>query len=623
MKRVVFLITICLLLGAVQTFAQNSQYINYQAVARDASGDILESKPLVVELSILEGSVTGAIVWQEGHSVATNGFGLFTIKIGTGTPTGTGTLSSFDSIKWHLNDYFFSTRVDFGNGLVDMGTPRFLAVPYALYALTAGNSIGGTQKLSLSGHDLSITNGNTVTIPDNVDDADADPANEIQTISLSGTDLSISGGNTVSLPGDSDTDPTNEIQTLSVTGNDLSISGGNSITLPSSAWGKTNNILNYTGGNVAINTKANYHDSTLFTLTDSVTKNITALAFLYSIGSDNFFGSSTNFQANIEASNGTNSAIAGIANGNSGGINRGLFGFSESANSNYGVYGLASAGSKSTNHNYGVKGVSNGTTNGFNLGVFGEGNQSTGYNRGVDGRTAGTGSFNDGVFGESKGTGSGQNRGIYGFAQGSGFVNYGVIAETRGVGSWNIGVLADANGAAATNYALYSTAKNATTNYAAFLDGNVTYTGTLTGPSDAKLKEGVVNLSTALDMVNKLKPVTYTYKDSYREKISLSEGKQFGFIAQELELIIPELVNQQEAIVFGKDDYNQNAPIDKLEFKGINYIGLVPILTGAIQEQQLIIDQQQEAIDQLKLQNEQLLIKFEEIESRINALEKK
>jgi hypothetical protein len=124
-------------------------------------------------------------------------------------------------------------------------------------------------------------------------------------------------------------------------------------------------------------------------------------------------------------------------------------------------------------------------------------------------------------------------------------------------------------------------------------------------------------------MVNKLKPVTYTYRDSYREKISLSEGKQFGFIAQELELIIPELVNQQEAIVFGKDDYNQNAPIDKLEFKGINYIGLVPILTGAIQEQQLIIDQQQEAIDQLKLQNEQLLIKFEEIESRINALEKK
>ena len=51
-----------------------------------------------------------------------------------------------------------------------------MSVPYALHAKTAKN----------------VTN-------DQVDDADADPTNEIQDISLTGTDLSISGGSTVDL----------------------------------------------------------------------------------------------------------------------------------------------------------------------------------------------------------------------------------------------------------------------------------------------------------------------------------------------------------------------------------------------------------------------------------------
>jgi len=38
---------------------------------------------------------------------------------------------------------------------------------------------------------------------DNVNDADSDPTNEIQTLSISGQDLTISGGNTVTLPSDS------------------------------------------------------------------------------------------------------------------------------------------------------------------------------------------------------------------------------------------------------------------------------------------------------------------------------------------------------------------------------------------------------------------------------------
>lgn len=52
----------------------------------------------------------------------------------------------------------------------------------------------------------------TLVTSSNAADADADPTNEIQNLSLSGNDLTISGGNTVSLPPDGDSDATNEIQ---------------------------------------------------------------------------------------------------------------------------------------------------------------------------------------------------------------------------------------------------------------------------------------------------------------------------------------------------------------------------------------------------------------------------
>lgn len=104
-------------------------------------------------------------------------------------------------------------------------------------SISNGNTVtlpsGGTdsQTLSLVGTNLSITGGNTVdlvSLQDGVNDADADPNNEIQTLSLVGSDLTISGGNTITLPSGGGTDS----QTLSLSGADLSITGGNTVTLP-------------------------------------------------------------------------------------------------------------------------------------------------------------------------------------------------------------------------------------------------------------------------------------------------------------------------------------------------------------------------------------------------------
>ncbi|MCI4670071.1 MAG: hypothetical protein MRZ79_18180, partial [Bacteroidia bacterium] len=93
------------------------------------------------------------------------------------------------------------------------------------------------QSLSLAGRDLTISGSNTITLPDSVNDADSNPTNELQNLSLVGRTLTITDGNSVSLPdsvNDDDADPNNEIQSLSLAGRDLTISGSNTITLPDS-----------------------------------------------------------------------------------------------------------------------------------------------------------------------------------------------------------------------------------------------------------------------------------------------------------------------------------------------------------------------------------------------------
>lgn len=64
--------------------------------------------------------------------------------------------------------------------------------------------------------------------------------------------------------------------------------------------------------------------------------------------------------------------------------------------------------------------------------------------------------------------------------------------------------------------------------------------------------------------------------------MSLPSGYHFGFIAQELEEVLPELVGT--AVHPAEYDDEGNMIAEAIEMKGVNYDGLIPILTGAIQE---------------------------------------
>ena len=212
MKKIYTIIAGLMLTASV--FAQAPEKMSYQAVVRDASNNLTTNQPVGMQISILQGGATGTAVYVETQTPTTNANGLVSLEIGTGTLVS----GDFTTIDWANDTYFIKTETDpsGGSSYTISGTSQLMSVPYALHANTAEN----------------VTN-------DLVDDADADPTNEMNTgVVLNGTDLEVTDGNGTIVTdlsslqdgvNDADADATNEIQDISsvlTAGNDAS---GNSI----------------------------------------------------------------------------------------------------------------------------------------------------------------------------------------------------------------------------------------------------------------------------------------------------------------------------------------------------------------------------------------------------------
>lgn len=112
-------------------FAQTPEKMSYQAVVRNASGELVKSSSVGMKISILQGSSTGTPVYVETQTQTTNVNGLVTLEVGGGTPV-TGT---FAGINWSTGLYFIKTETDptGGTSYTITGTSQLLSVPYALY----------------------------------------------------------------------------------------------------------------------------------------------------------------------------------------------------------------------------------------------------------------------------------------------------------------------------------------------------------------------------------------------------------------------------------------------------------------------------------------------------------
>ena len=132
MKRILSTVVMAMML--LMSFAQMPQTFSYQAVVRDAENNLVVSKPIVMELSILQGSDDGEVVYSEKHIVSTNSNGLISLEMGAGVSR-----DDFSAIDWSNAPYFVKTVAEF-DGKTITGITPLLAVPYALYAAKAGNA---------------------------------------------------------------------------------------------------------------------------------------------------------------------------------------------------------------------------------------------------------------------------------------------------------------------------------------------------------------------------------------------------------------------------------------------------------------------------------------------------
>jgi len=169
-KKSIYFIFYLLIIGQA-ALAQTPQAFKYQTVVRNATGEILGEQNVSFRFAIHETNPAGIIVYSEIHSATTNEFGLASLNIGSGVPVS----GNFTAIDWGNGSKFLEVELDpsGGSSYVSMGTSQLLSVPFALFSQNTANN----------------------------NDADADPANELQTLTIDGNNLSISAGNTVSLPG--------------------------------------------------------------------------------------------------------------------------------------------------------------------------------------------------------------------------------------------------------------------------------------------------------------------------------------------------------------------------------------------------------------------------------------
>lgn len=218
MKKFI-LITLTITLNLL-AFGQSPTKFSYQAVVRNTNNTLINNQTIGMQVSIIQGSANGNIVYSETQTPTSNSNGLISIEVGNGT-VNSGNLNNID---WENGPYFIQTELDpnGGNSYTINGTSQLLSVPYALHANTATSSIN-----------------------DNINDADSIVGNEYNnTLVLNGTSLELTdGGSTLTadlsnLQGSSnDGDPTNElINSAILDGDTLKITEGgnlNSINLTS------------------------------------------------------------------------------------------------------------------------------------------------------------------------------------------------------------------------------------------------------------------------------------------------------------------------------------------------------------------------------------------------------
>jgi hypothetical protein len=115
--------------------------------------------------------------------------------------------------------------------------------------------------------------------------------------------------------------------------------------------------------------------------------------------------------------------------------------------------------------------------------------------------------------------------------------------------------------------------------------------------SDAGLKKNIRSIKNALSLINKLQGVKFEYNDKLPDR----QGEQIGFVAQDIQKVLPEVVRKQG------------------DYLAIQYGNINALLLEGIKEQQKIIEKLSEASDSKDKDIADLNARLHNIEAKLNA----
>jgi len=220
---------------------------------------------------------------------------------------------------------------------------------------------------------------------------------------------------------------------------------------------------------------------------------------------------------------------------------------------------------------------------------YGVGVHGVGLYKGVEGSVSATGSSTYyGVYASAlTNSGSGTTYGVYSSASG-GTNNYGVygLGDHGVLGKSSAALGAGVRGEnSSTGAGVYGWSSGG---YAGLFNGDVNVIGNITAnnfpiPSDVRLKTNIESLHSSLSKVLQLNGVSFDWKKEEYPERNFSGQKQIGLIAQDVEKVMPELVQE-----------------DSNGYKSVSYMQMVAVLVEAVKELNTQNELLQEEINNLK-----------------------
>lgn len=190
----------------------------------------------------------------------------------------------------------------------------------------------------------------------------------------------------------------------------------------------------------------------------------------------------------------------------------------------------------------------------------------------------------------------------------------GVQGLTSG-GNTGIGVYGSGFGSTVADYGVLGDQQDTASNDYAIVGLGDVYAWRYFIASDRKLKNNIQPVTNALDKIRNIHASTYTFNQAQYAGKKLPWGTHIGFMADEVEQAFPELVKNTVLPAGVTRGERGKLDIHTIEnVKVVNYLGLIPVITEAVNEQRAIVEQKDAEIAQLRSQ-------LQNLEQRLTALE--